>query len=361
MSNSQHLPLGKSGSKIDALFVLARQEKASDLYLAANNHPALKVHGKLKKLTEYPIIKAKRIEDLFYSVLTQKQQQDFENRMEIELTYETEAAGNIQVILYLTEEGVGAACRLIPISIPSLEAIGPVDPLEKIAALDRGLVLITGKTNSGKAITMASIIDHINTHLQKGIVTIEDPIRFAYKSKSSLIFQREVGLHTLDYSGGIRTAMQSDMDVILFTEIDGPETLTTAMNAAESHLVLTSSISFGGSEWAIRKLFDFFPEDRQAYVRTHLSRVLKALIWQHLVPVKDNTGTETAMEIMFTNEKIAAMIQNNQLHKVRGEIEKGAGGMQTMNSSVSRIGGAALLDITKLIAADIGTTLLFAI
>ena len=360
MSNSQHLPLGKSGSKIDALFVLARQEKASDLYLAANNHPVLKVHGQLKKLTEYPIIKGKRIEDLFYSILTPKQQQDFENRMEIELTYKTKGAGNIQIILYLTGEGIGAACRLIPTRIPSFKDIGPVDPLEKIAALDRGLVLITGKANSAKAITIASIIDHINTHLQKGIVTIEDPIRFAYKSKSSLIFQREIGLHAKDYAGGIRTAMQSDMDVIIFTEIDGPETLTMAMNAAESHLVLTSSISFGGAEWAIRKLFDFFPEDRQAYVRTHLSRVLKALIWQHLVPVEDHTDTETAMEIMFTNEKIAAMIQNNQLHKVRGEIRKGAGGMQTMNSSLSKIEHVAI-DIWKLMAADVGTTLLFAL
>ncbi|MCP4575983.1 MAG: Flp pilus assembly complex ATPase component [Deltaproteobacteria bacterium] len=360
MSNSQHLPLGKSGSKIEALFVLARQEKASDLYLSADNHPVLKVHGKLKKLMEYPVIKAKKVEDLFYSVLTPMQQQDFENRMEMELTYETEAAGHIQIILYLTDEGIGAACRLIPTRIPSFKEIGSVGPLEKIAAIDRGLVLITGKANSAKAITVASIIDHINTHFQKGIVTIEDPIRFAYKSKSSLIFQREIGPHAKDYAGGIRTAMRSDMDVIFFTEIDGPETLTMAMNAAESHLVLTSSISFGGSEWAIRKLFDFFPEDRQAYVRTHLSRVLKALIWQHLVPVDDHTDTETAMEIMFTNEKIAAMIQNNQLHKVRGEIRKGAGGMQTMESSLSKIENVAI-DIWKLMAADIGTSLLFAL
>ena len=360
MTNSQHLPLGKSGSKIEALFVLARQEKASDLYLAANNHPVLKVHGKLKKLMAYPVIKAKKIEDFFYSALTPKQQQDFENRMEVALTYETEAAGNIEIILYLTDEGIGAACRLIPTRIPSFKKIGPVGPLEKIAALDRGLVLITGKSNSAKAITIASIIDHINTHLQKGMVTIEDPIRFAYKSKSSLIFQREIGPHAKDYAGAIRTAMRSDMDVIFFTEIDGPETLTMAMNAAESHLVLTSSISFGGVEWAIRKLFDFFPEDRQAYVRTHLSRVLKALIWQHLVPVEDHTGTETAMEIMFTNEKIAAMIQNNQLHKVRGEIQKGAGGMQTMESSLSKIEHVAM-DIWKMMAAEIGTSLLFAL
>ena len=360
MSNSQHLPVGKSGTKIETLFVLARQKKASDIYLAAGNHPVLKVHGKLERLTEYPEIKGSELEDLSYSVLTTKQQQDFESRMELELTYITEAAGNIQIILYATEDGIGAACRLIPTKIPSFKEIGPVDSLKRIASFDRGLVLITGKSNSAKATTIASIIDYINTRLKKSIVTIEDPIRFAHKSKSSLIFQREVGLHVQDYAGGIRTAMRSDMDVIFFTEINGPESLTMAMNAAESHLVLTTSISFGGAGWAIRKLFDFFPYDRQEYVRTHLSRVLRALIWQHLIPLEGHKGTRIAMEIMFNNEKIAALIQKNELHKVHGEIQKGSEGMQTMHKSLSTMGDIAV-HIGKMLATEAAASLLFAI
>ncbi|MBC8433376.1 MAG: Flp pilus assembly complex ATPase component TadA [Desulfobacterales bacterium] len=360
MSNSQHLPVGKSGTKIEALFVLARQKKASDVYLTAGEHPVLRVHGRLDRLAKYPVIKNSYLEDLFNSVLTTKQQQEFESRMELELTYITEAAGNIQIILYATEDGIGAACRLIPTKIPSFKKLGAVDSLKRIVSFDRGLILITGKSNSSKATTIASIIDYINTHLKKSIVTIEDPIRFAHKSKSSLIFQREIGLHARDYASGIRTAMRSDMDVIFFTEIDGPESLTMAMNAAESHLVLTTSISFGGTGWAIRKLFDFFPDDRQEYVQTHLSRVLRALIWQHLIPLEGHTGTKIAMEIMFNNERIAEFIQKNQLHKVHGEIQKGSEGMQTIHSSVSRMEGVAI-DIWKLIAADIGTTLLFAI
>ena len=360
MSNSQHLPVGKSGTKIEALFILARQKKASDIYLTAGEHPVLKVHGKLERLTKYPVIKSGYIEDQFNSILTTGQQQAFENRMELELTYITEAAGNIQIILYATEDGIGAACRLIPAKIPSFKAIGSVDSLKTIASFDRGLVLITGKSNSAKVTTIASIIDYINTHSKKSIVTIEDPIRFDHKSRSSLIFQREVGLHARDYASGIRTAMRSDMDVIFFTEIDGPESLTMAMNAAESHLVLTTSISFGGAGWAIRKLFDFFPDDRQEYVQTHLSRVLRALIWQHLVPMEGHKGTKTAMEIMFNNEKIAAFIQNNELHKVHGEIQKGSEGMQTIHSSVGKMEGVAI-DIWKLVAADIATTLLFAV
>ena len=360
MQKSKHSPRGKSGSKIDGIFILARQKEASDLYLAAGEHPVLKIHGKLERLAEYPALSASRIEELFYATLSPAQKQDFENRNEFELTYETEAAGTIQIIIYDAEDGIGAACRLIPFEIPPLGDMGPIESLEKIPSFDRGLILITGKANCAKAITMASIIDHINTQSNRSIVTIEDPIRFSHKSKSSLIFQREVGLHVNTYAGGLQTAMRSDMDVIYFTEIDGPETLLMAMTAAESHLVLTTSISFGSVAWAIRKLFDFFPSDRQEYVRTHLSRVLRALIWQHVIPVEGHTNTKIAMEIMFNNEKIASLIQSGKLHKVHGEIQKGSEGMQTMHSSLSKMEQIAI-DIWKLMAADVGTTLLLAL
>ena len=151
------------------------------------------------------------------------------------------------------------------------------------------------------------------------------------------------------------------MDVIYFTEIDGPETLAMAMTAAESHLVLTTSISFGSVAWAIRKLFEFFPNDQREYARIHLSRVLRALIWQHVIPVDGHTDTKIAMEILYNNEKIAALIQNDELHKVHGEIQKGSEGMQTHAQQFIQNGSHVALDITKLIAADIGTTLLFAL
>ena len=360
MQKPKHSPRGKSGSQIEALFILARQKGASDLYLAADEYPVLKIHGKMERLKEYPVLEENRIEELFYAALSPGEQQDFENRMELELTYATEAAGTIQIILYIAEKGMGAACRLIPFEIPPLEEMGPISSLEKIPAFDRGLVLITGKANCAKAVSIASIIDHINRNSNRSIITIEDPIRFAHKSKSSLIFQREVGLHVKNYASGIQTAMRCDMDVIYFTEIDSPETLIMAMTAAESHLVLTTTISFGSVAWAIRKLLDFFPTERQEYVRTHLSRVLRALIWQHLIPVEGHTDTKVAMEIMFNNEKIAALIQNGKLHKVHGEIQKGSEGMQTMHSSLSRMEEIAI-DIWKLMAADVGTTLLFAL
>ncbi len=359
MSNSQHLPVGKSGSKIEGLFILARQKKASDIYLSAGEHPVLKVHGKLERLTEYGVIKETRIEDLVYAVLTPKQQQDFESRMELELTYTTEATGNIQIILFATQDGIGVACRLIPTTIPSFKKIGPVDSLKKITSFHRGLILITGKSNSGKSTTMASIIDYINTHSKKSIVTIEDPIHFTHKSKSSLVFQREIGLQARDYADSIRTAMRSDMDVILLSEIEGPETLAMAMNAAESHLVLCASTSFGGAAWAIRKLFSYFPDDRQDLVQVHLSRVLRALIWQHMIPLKGHKGRKTAMEIMFNNEKIAALIRNNELYKVNDEIQKGSEeGMQTMEKSVSEMGEITGVMGTVLNVAEIGVELL---
>ena len=360
MEKTKHSPFGKSGSKIESVFVLARQKKASDLYLVAGDHPVLKIHGKLERIKDFPVVSGSRIDELFYSELSPAQKQEFENRMEIELTYATEAAGTVQIILYATEDGIGAACRLIPLKIPALGDIGPIESLKKIPSFERGLILITGKANCAKATTIASIIDHINMNSNKSIVTIEDPIRFAHKSKSSLIFQREMGLHVKNYVEGVQTAMRSDMDVIYLTEINSPETLTAALTAAESHLVLSTSISFGSVAWAIRKLFGFFPPDRREYVRTHLSRVLRALIWQHVIPVEGHADTKIAMEILFNTDKIAALIQKDQLHKVHGEVQKGSEGMQTMHSSLSQMESIAM-DIWKLMVADIGTSLLLAL
>ncbi len=360
MKKSKHSPLGKRGSKLEALFIQARKKQASDVYLAPGELPVLKIHGKLARMNEHPVLTANKIEAFLYDGLPPEKQKEFEARQELELTFETDAVGTIQILVYDTEEGIGAACRLIPFDIPLLGDIGPIESLKKIPALDRGLVLITGKANCAKSVTIASIVDHINSNSNKSIITIENPIRFSHKSKSSLVFQREVGLHLEDYANGIQSAMRSDMDVIYFTEIDGPETLTMAMTAAESHLVLTTTVSFGSVAWAIRKLFEFFPTDRHEYVRMHLSRVLKALIWQHIIPLEGHTGTKIAMEIMFNNEKIATLIQKNQLHKVHGEIQKGSEGMQTMHSSLSSMGEVAI-DIWKMMAAEIGTSLLFAI
>jgi len=353
-------PIHRPGTEIDGLFALARQKEASDVYLADGDYPVLKIHDKMVRGTEFRKVHEKDLETLFHNCLTETEQQQFADRLEVEFTYATETAGTLQVMLYETEKGIGAACRLVPSRLPALEEIGPPEALKKIPAFDRGLVLITGKANCQKSTTIASIIDHINTHQNKSIVTIEDPIRFAHESKSSMVFQREIGLQALNYPGAIRTAMRTDMDVIYFTEIDGPETLSSAMNAAESRLVISTSVSFGGVGWAIRKLFENYPEQRQEYIRTHLSRVLKCLIWQHPVPVKGHTNTKIAMEILFNNQKISDMIRKNALHKVHGEIQKGHGGMQTMHQAIHSIGDV-VMEIGKSIAADVGTAFLFAL
>jgi twitching motility protein PilT len=339
MSNPDHRQTGQTAFKLDDLCALARKKKASDLYLSAGNHPVIKGHGRVERLTEYPVLKQKNVDDLVYPILTSRQQQDLEGKLDLELMHRTKAAGNTRLVLYATQGGLAAACRLLPLKPPSFKRMGPEDSLKKIASFDRGLILIAGESNSGKTTTMAAIIDYMNTHFQKSIVTVEKTVEFTHKSKSSLIVQREIGVSAHDYAGSIRTAMRSDMDVLFLDDISSePGAADLALDAAESHLVLATHRSFGGAGWLIRRIFEIFPADRQDFVQTQLARVLRATIWQHLLPFKDGRDSKIAMEIMVSTEKIAALIRSNELHKIHAEIEKGGeSGMQTIGESVHKV------------------------
>ena len=358
MSNPDHRQTVQTAFKLDDLCALARKKKASDLYLSAGDHPVVKGHGRVDRLSEYPVLKQKNVDDLVYPILTPQQQQDVEGKLDLELMHRTKAAGNTRIVLYATQDGIAAACHLLPSKPPSFKRMGPEDSLKKIASFDRGLILITGESNSGKTTTMAAIIDYMNTHFQKSIVTIENPIQFNHKSKSSLIVQREIGVSAHNYAGSIRTAMRSNMDVMCLGGEFGfePEAADLALDAAESHLVLATHSSFGGAGWLIRRIFNIFPADRQDFVRTQLARVLRATIWQHLLPFKDGRDSKIAMEIMLSTEKIAALIRRNELHKIHAEIEKGGkSGMQTIGESVEKVSEGVefvteAIDLAKLAA-----------
>jgi twitching motility protein PilT len=311
----------------------------------------------LERLTDYPALKQKAVEDLVNPILTPQQQQDLEGQLDLELMHRTKAAGNTRIVLYVTQDGLAAACRLLPAKAPSFKQLGPADSLKKIAALDRGLVLIAGESNSGKTTTMAALIDYINTHFQKSIVTVEKTVQFTHKSKSSLIVQREIGASARDYAGSIRTAMRSDMDVLFLDDLSAePEAAELALDAAESHLVLATHRSFGGAGWLVRRIFELFPADQQDFVQTQLARVLRATIWQHLLPLQDGSGSKIAMELMLSTEKIAALIRSNELHKIHAEIEKGGeSGMQTIGESVEKASEGVelvteVIDLAKLAA-----------
>jgi len=354
----RNMPVVKSGSQMDDLLVFSRGKAASHVYLAPSDHPVLKIHGRLLRATEYPVLHLEDLEILFCHILTETQKAHFETHKEVLLSYCSERAGTVQVFFYATEKGLGVACRLVPLRIPLLEEIGPSEPLMRIPALDQGLVIITGKPGCHKAATIASIIHQINLERRKSIFTIEHPIRFAHEPIRSMIVQQELGLWSEGYAESLRTALRNHMEVVYFAEIDSAETLALAMHMAESRLVLTTSVSFGGVDWTTQKLFGLFPMDQQECVRSRLSRVLRTLIWQHRVPVKDYSETRIAMEILQNDREIAELIRRNALDKIRDELRTGRGGMQTMRKSL-RVMGDITTEIIKSIVVGRAASAIF--
>jgi len=334
--NREPRPDKKTVPGLKTLLTQARRKNASDLYLSVFDPPSIKVGGKLEPLPNSAALEAPDMEKILHGALSRDQRSRFESRMDLQFSLHTPDHGTTRVNLFKTQDGIGVACRLLPAATPSLDTLGPVHSLQKIASFPKGLVLITGESASGKTTTIASLVAYINATLPKYIVTIEDPIEFVHPSKACIVEQREVGVHTPRYATGIHSAMRSDADVIMLGDLGDPETITFALDAAESHLVLASCNVFGGAAWTIRNLLSYFSEDQQDFVRHQLSRSIRATLWQHLLPKSDGQGMHPVMEIMLNNQKIAQLIRNNDIHKVGGEIEKGASeGMQSMKQSVS--------------------------
>jgi len=330
---------GKASEKepgIFSYFIAAREINASDIYFSVDECPVMKLHGKFHKLLESPAYRAEEVQRLIYEILTPKQIDWFEHNYDIELVYLHDLTGSIRINIYHTHKGMAAACRLIPIHIPTFKELGPEGALKNIASMDDGFVLITGEARSGKSTTLASIIEYINIYKKKCIITIEDMIEFHHYNQSSLIDQRQVGLHTRDVQSAINSAVRSKADVIVITDLMcSSDCLSMVLNAAEAGtLVIGVLRTFSGSGEAIYRMLNFFSEQMQPFIRYQLSRVLRAIVWQHLLPLKDHKGSVPAMEILVNTKKIAELIRTNQLDKINREVMKGSHvGMQTMEQS----------------------------
>ncbi|MEO5357232.1 MAG: Flp pilus assembly complex ATPase component TadA [Nitrospirae bacterium YQR-1] len=316
-------------------FIAAREINASDIYFSVDECPVLKRHGKFHKLLESPFYRPEELKRLIYGILDKNQIEQFEKQLDMELMYVSDHTGSIRINLYHAQDGIGAACRIIPRTIPDFQELGPKESLEKIAELDDGFVLITGEARSGKSTTLASLIEHININKKKYIITIEDIIEYHHANQSSLLDQRQVGVHTRDFATAVNAAIRSKADVIVLTDIQCKDALNLAMNAAEAGtLVIAVMRTFGGSGEAIFRMLNFYTESEQRYARYQLSRVLRSIIWQHLLPLKDFKGTVPAMEILHNTKKISELIRTNQLDKINKEVGKGTSlGMQTMEQS----------------------------
>jgi twitching motility protein PilT len=319
------------------LLRLTKERGASDLHLAAGAPPTLRVNGELTSV-DHAAHSHEDLRGLLYDILTDAQKVRFEETQDLDFALELANVGRFRVNAFVQRRGCGMVLRLIPDSIRSLDALEMPPALKDLATRDRGLVLVTGPTGSGKSTTLAAIVDHINQSRSEHIITIEDPIEFVHEPKRSRINQREVGSHTKSFSAALRSALREDPDTILVGEMRDLETIAQALTAAETgHLVL-STLHTNSAPQTITRIVDVFPPEQQAQIRVQLADALLGVISQTLVPTVDHKGRVAALEIMVATPAIRNLIRENKTHQIVTAIQTGAReGMQSLDQHLKSL------------------------
>jgi len=320
--------------QIQELLIEAKDKEASDLHLNTGIPPVLRLNGKLMRL-DLPELTPEITHEMIYSILSEKQKIDFENFGELDFSYELVNISRFRVNIFKHRCGEGAAFRLIPEKVKTLSELGLPSILSDFTEKDRGLVLITGPTGSGKSTTLAAMIDIINKNRHDNIITIEDPIEFIHSHKKCLISQREIGSHTQSFASALRNALREDPDVILVGEMRDLETISMALTAAETgHLVFSTLHTISASE-TIERIIDVFPPHQQNQVRMQLAGSLLGVVAQTLLSLSDGNGRVAALEIMVANPAIKNLIREGKAYQISSTIQiSKKDGMQSLDQSL---------------------------
>ncbi|MGD8534701.1 MAG: PilT/PilU family type 4a pilus ATPase [Candidatus Aminicenantes bacterium] len=323
--------------KIDDFLKIAIESDASDLHLKPGNHPILRINGVLKPLTSFPRLNAEHTQLLAEQIMTGSQKSLLEEDLDLDLAYSFAGFGRFRGNIFHQRGSLGIALRIIPLEPMSIKELRLPEVLEMISLEQRGLVLCTGTTGSGKTTTLASMVDFINTQRTENIITIEDPIEYLHRDKKSTVCQREVGVDVKNFSRGLRAGLREDPDVILVGEMRDKDTIETAIVAAETgHLVMSTLHTLDAVE-TINRIVSVFPPHSQKQVRFQLSSILKAVISMRLIPEKGGKGRVPAVEIMINTPYIQeCIIKKEKTALIRDAIEAGVSqyGMQTFDQSI---------------------------
>jgi twitching motility protein PilT len=322
---------------INDLLKIATERNASDLHLKVGSYPVLRIAGELVPLVDQKRLMQEDTIAMAFSIMNNKQKQKFKDHMEIDIAYSVPGLGRFRCNIFHQRGTVGLVLRVIPVKILTIRELNLPPVLEKISMEQRGLILCTGTTGSGKSTTLAAMIDYINSHRRAHIVTIEDPIEFLHRDKKSLINQREVEVDTKSFAVAMRSALREDPDVILVGEMRDYETIETALTAAETgHLVLSTLHTLDATE-TINRIISVFPPHQQKQIRLQLASVLKAVISMRLIARADGKGRVPAVEVLITTPFIRDCIINKEKTRLIPEaIASGTSqyGMQTFDQSL---------------------------
>lgn len=325
------------------LLAFTMQNKASDLHLSAGSPPIIRADGDMKRVKSEPL-QSDDIRSMLYSVMTEDQRAEFEQNWEMDFAIALGDKARFRVNGFTTRLGTAAVFRSIPFEVPTMEELELPPVMRRFAELENGLVLVTGPTGSGKSTTLASMVNHINMHHAKHILTVEDPVEFFHSSRKSLVNHREVGQDTKTFARALKSALREDPDVILVGEMRDYETISLALTAAETgHLVL-GTLHSNSAMKTVDRIVDVFPAGDKPMVRSMLAGSLQGVVAQKLLKRADNNGRIAAFEILVGTNAVRNLVRENQIPQIYSMLQTGSRyGMVTMDDSVSELLDAEII------------------
>lgn len=341
--------------RIETLLDEVIKKKASDLHLQVGVPPMLRVDGSLVPATGAEALTEDGIEKLIFALMDEEQKAILLKDKEFDFSFAFGDLGRFRVNAFHERGNLACALRLIPNEIPTIENLGLPPVVTKFADFPRGLVLVTGPTGSGKSTSLAALINKINTEQARHIITIEDPIEYTHRSKSSLIVQREVHYDTFSFSAALRSSLREDPDVVLIGEMRDLETIASAITIAETGHLVFATLHTNSAAQSIDRMVDVFPPHQQPQIRAQLSNILMAVCSQRLVPTIGG-GRVAAAEILVVTPAVRNIIREGKTHQLDAVIQTGAEfGMQSMDKQLASLvhSGTISYDEARMVAVDI--------
>jgi twitching motility protein PilT len=314
-------------AKIDAFFNLMLEQKASDLHLSTGNPPILRINGELHRV-DFPTLENDSLKAMLYEIAPEYKIKVFEETGDVDFGYEVPGVSRFRVNFYNQKNGIGAAFRQIPSKVLSFEDFekfeAPLPPvLKKFAMLQKGLIVVTGPTGSGKSTTLAAMVDYANKNRREHVITVEDPIEFVHESKNCLVNHREVGVHTKSFAAALRGALREDPDIILVGEMRDLETIELAITAASTGHLVFGTLHTQSASKTVDRIIDVFPSEQQNKIRATLSEALRGVVAQNLFRRIDKKGRVASLEVLVFTTAIANLVREGKTHQLPGMIQVG--------------------------------------
>ncbi|MBC7753749.1 MAG: type IV pilus twitching motility protein PilT [Moraxellaceae bacterium] len=308
---------------IDDLFRLMVEQKASDLHVTSGAPPYLRIHGEMSPVN-YRQLTNQDVQNLIFEILTEKQKKAFIEKWELDFAYVLEGVGRFRCNIFMQRKGLGAVFRTIPEKIKTAQELNLPQTIIDMVDADRGLILVTGPTGSGKSTTLAAMIHHINATRECHILTVEDPIEFVHPNLKSLVNQREVGSHTKTFANALKAALREDPDIILVGELRDHETISLALTAAETGHLVFGTLHTNSAVKTMDRIIDVFPGEQQSQIRTMLAESLRGIVAQSLFTRADKMGRVAAFEILKGTKAVSNLIREGKNHQIPSIMQTSA-------------------------------------